>query len=155
MKHQKRYWDYTKGSKEYRYAWSVRKEQDGNYHSIVEVRNVFTGDSWETVKVVRFGKRWKAKDHAYKQFCLVSGRSFSSLHKAPQTNNLPTREQGVNPFEAEYTCINNSGIEEQFDAGVIYLGWKASKRIATEMLFMEDRFGERQLVSVDRFQKEA
>ena len=39
------------------------------------------GESWKIVRTVKFARRWKAKDRAYKWYCQKAGIPFKSLHQ--------------------------------------------------------------------------
>jgi hypothetical protein len=145
-----RYWEYRSGNETWQFGWTTGKEADGKFHAFIRTKRY--NDEFRDVKTVSFAKRWKAKNRAFKFYCEKSGKEFRTLHRERAGFNIPKKEKGQNPFQKEMVCMNNKGIEDRFDLGITYLGRKASKRIAQNMLYVEDKFGKNMLVDPARFQ---
>ena len=128
-----------------RFAWTARSV-DGKSHYALHLVNCGRKSRkvvWQVLRRVRFARRWKAKDRAYKWYCDAHGFEWTSLHSHTYT--------GRNRFERLFCCVVNDGIEDGYDVGVEYYGQVAGSGTGKGMLWVEDRYGKRHRVRSDFF----
>jgi len=130
-----------------RFAWTT-KSIDGYFYAVQLVNESLGGHCWiedKRRKRMRLVRRWKARNRAFRWFCKREGKSYHSLHSHAL--------QGCNVFERVYRCANHE-LSDCYDVGVEYFGHSAgSGNHGKDMLWVEDRFGEKNCVPFEFFEE--
>jgi hypothetical protein len=137
----------TAKNKNHILAWAIQKDDDGKYYAFhIVVRgsiHIASGvvQNSKLIKCVKFSKKWKAKDRAYKWYCNAKGIEFKTLHSHAL--------KGRNNFEKVYVCICTSTLKGRFDEGMEYYG----QRMGKDKLSVEDRYGIKRAVPFSCFKE--
>lgn len=137
----------TAENKHHFFAWTIKKDDEGKFYAFylvvrggIHIANATLLDS-KLVRCVKFSKKWKAKDRAYKWYCGEAEQEFKSLHGHAL--------KGRNNFEKVYVCCCTATLRDGFDRDVEYFG----QRVGKDKLCVEDRFGVKRKVPLSCFKE--
>lgn len=129
-------------------GYSNKVDEEGWFYSVyLRDSSKHWGTRMKVQKIVRFRRKWKARDRAYKWHCdLIPYKQFESLHNHALKG---VNVRGVD-FNYEYRCLVNVGYEDRFDLGVTYIG-RYTKR--GKSLHLMDKYGNYVSVDASMFQR--